>query len=40
MVIILRWKRLYVQVHMAYKVYIQCASYINVLSIVVVGTLI
>jgi len=25
---------------LAYKVYIQCASYINVLSIVVVGTLI
>ena len=33
--IILYWYRLYVHVHLAYKVYIQCASYINVLSIVV-----
>ena len=29
-----------VHVHLAYNVYIQCVSYINVLSIVVVGTLI
>ena len=31
--------RRYMYMYTAYKVYIQCASYINVLSIVVVGTL-
>jgi len=40
MVNILCYYRLYVHVHLAYKVYIQCATYIDVLSIVVVGTLI